>query len=194
MTTLHRTSDTPDDSTPTSEAKPSRKGIQAVESCDTASGQTAVLFGAGCFWGVEAAFAKIEGVIETAVGYAGGQVDFPTYEQVCTDTTGHAEVVRVVYDASVISFEQLLATFFTLHDPTQLNRQGPDHGSQYRSAVYTCSEEQFAIAERFRDRLNESGTLPRPVVTEVAEADTFWRAEEYHQKYLEKNRTAVCSI
>ena len=170
------------------------QGVQAVEPCDTDEHLESVLFGAGCFWGVESAFRKMDGVMDTAVGYSGGSVEKPSYEQVCTDSTGHAEVVRVVYNPAVLSFEKLLVSFFQLHDPTQLNRQGPDHGSQYRSAVFCCTDAQHEVAEQFRDELNQSGQLPRPIVTQVEKADTFWRAEEYHQQYLEKNRNAVCSI
>lgn len=169
-------------------------GVVAVEPCDVAAGLESVLFGAGCFWGVEAAFRKMDGVTDTAVGYSGGSVAQPTYEQVCTDSTGHAEVVRVVFDPKVVSFETLVSEFFLLHDPTQLNRQGPDKGSQYRSAIFCCSDAQRRTAERLRDELNGSGKLSRPVVTIVDDADTFWRGEEYHQRYLEKNRSAFCAI
>ena len=148
-------------------------------------------FGAGCFWGVEAAFRRIDGVTKTRVGYAGGQVEHPTYEQVCRDNTGHAEVVEVTYDAGKVPYEQLLAVFWAEHDPTQLNRQGPDVGSQYRSAIFVHDAEQRAAAEASRDRLRER--LSRPVVTQIEDAPTFWEAEDYHQQYLEKRGLASCT-
>lgn len=170
-----------------------------VEPCETKPTESgheteAAVFGAGCFWGVEAAFARLSGVVETSVGYAGGHVDHPSYEQVCSDRTGHAEVVRVVFDPQQISFRTLVETFFSLHDPTQLNRQGPDHGSQYRSAILCCDSDQADVAEAVRDELTRSGSYAKPIVTEIGRAQTFWRAEEYHQRYLEKNRAAFCSI
>src|SRR5450631_3365857 len=143
-------------------------------------------FGAGCFWGVEAAFRQLKGVTSTAVGYMGGKLDDPTYEDVCTDRTGHAEVVQVEFDPSQVSYQDLLKVFWENHDPTTLNRQGPDHGSQYRSAVFFHSPAQKAMAEASRAKLAGSGRYKRPVVTEIVPATTFWRAEEYHQRYLEK--------
>ena len=151
-------------------------------------------FGAGCFWGVEARFAEIPGVIDTAVGYEGGDLEHPTYKEVCTDRTGHAEVVDVTFDSSRVSFDTLLDTFFALHDPTQLNRQGPDWGSQYRSAVFTRSEEQGQQARAKIAELNASGTYRKPIVTSVEPATTFWKAEEYHQRYLEKRGMVHCHI
>src|SRR5579863_10444300 len=141
-------------------------------------------FGAGCFWGVEAAFAAIPGVTATAVGYEGGSLQRPTYKDVCTDQTGHAEVVELDFDPAQVSFEQLLDAFFALHDPTTLNRQGPDWGMQYRSAVFYHSPEQQAQAVSKIEQLTNDGRFkPKRIVTKVEEAQTFWRAEEYHQKY-----------
>lgn len=143
-------------------------------------------FSAGCFWGVEAAFRKITGVKSTAVGYMGGKTENPSYKDVCTDTTGHAEVVLVEFDPAEASYEQLLQTFWACHDPTQKNRQGPDYGTQYRSAVFTFSPEQQAAAELSREVLEKSGKYKNSIVTEILPAKTFWKAEEYHQQYLEK--------
>jgi peptide-methionine (S)-S-oxide reductase len=151
-------------------------------------------FGAGCFWGVEALFRRLKGVHNTAVGYSGGHTSQPTYEQVCTDRTGHAEVVRVEFDPAEISYEQLLETFFANHDPTTRNRQGPDWGSQYRSVVFYHSEAQRAAAEAVRQRLDASGTLQRPIVTEIEPAAEFHLAEDYHQQYLEKRGRASCHL
>jgi peptide-methionine (S)-S-oxide reductase len=148
-------------------------------------------FGAGCFWGVEAAFRRLDGVTNTRVGYAGGGVENPSYEQVCYSDTGHAEVVEVTYDADKIPYEQLLAIFWAEHDPTQLNRQGPDVGSQYRSAIFVHDAEQRAAAEASRDRVQER--LSRPVVTQIEDAPPFWEAEDYHQQYLEKRGLASCT-
>ncbi len=151
-------------------------------------------FGAGCFWGVEAEFGRIPGVIETAVGYEGGALDHPTYKDVCTDRTGHAEVVELTFDPENVSFERLLEAFFSLHDPTQLNRQGPDWGAQYRSAVFYHSPEQQATAQKFIEKLAAERRFPKPIVTQLAPATTFWRAEEYHQKYLARRGAASCHI
>jgi len=152
-------------------------------------------FGAGCFWGVEAAFAAIPGVTATAVGYEGGAQDNPSYRDVCTDQTGHAEVVELDFDPGQVSFEQLLDAFFALHDPTTLNRQGPDWGAQYRSAIFFHSAEQEAEAlGKIEQLTNEGRFKPRRIVTKVEPAQTFWRAEEYHQKYLEKRGQASCHI
>lgn len=145
-------------------------------------------FGAGCFWGVEAAFAALPGVVSTAVGYAGGQLENPTYKDVCTDKTGHAEVVEISFDPKRISYDQLLETFFALHDPTTLNRQGPDWGSQYRSVIFCHSAKQEAEAKAKIEQLTTEGHYkPKKIVTKVETAGTFWQAEEYHQRYLEKN-------
>jgi peptide-methionine (S)-S-oxide reductase len=151
-------------------------------------------FGAGCFWGVEARFAQVPGVTATAVGYEGGILDNPSYKQVCTDATGHAEVVELDYDPSKVSYQQLLDLFFELHDPTQLNRQGPDWGKQYRSVVFYHSPEQEAAARQTIARLTAERRFSKPIVTQVVPAETFWRAEEYHQKYLEKRGVASCHI
>jgi peptide-methionine (S)-S-oxide reductase len=152
-------------------------------------------FGAGCFWGVEAAFAAIPGVTATAVGYEGGKLERPTYKDVCTDSTGHAEVVELDFDPAVVSYEQILDAFFALHDPTTMNRQGPDWGTQYRSAIFTHSPEQEAQAKAKIEQLTaEARFKPKRIVTVVEPADTFWRAEEYHQKYLEKRGLASCHI
>jgi peptide-methionine (S)-S-oxide reductase len=152
-------------------------------------------FGAGCFWGVEAAFAAISGVTATAVGYEGGSLDTPSYKDVCTDQTGHAEVVELDFDPAQVSYETLLDAFFKLHDPTTMNRQGPDWGSQYRSVVFTHSPEQERAAKTKIEELTASGVYkPKRVVTQVVPATTFWRAEEYHQKYLEKRGAASCHV
>jgi peptide-methionine (S)-S-oxide reductase len=143
-------------------------------------------FGAGCFWGVEAAFRQVDGVVETAVGYAGGAVANPTYHEVCTDRTGHVEVVRVEYDPDKVSYEDLLDVFWKNHDPTTRNRQGPDFGSQYRSVIFTHDEDQLAAALLSKQKEQDSGRYPRPIVTEIAPAGPFYRAEEYHQQYFEK--------
>ena len=152
------------------------------------------LFGAGCFWGVEAAFRQVEGVLATAVGYSGGRLENPTYENVCSGRTGHAEVVEVEYDPSKVTYEQLLDVFWENHDPTTLNRQGPDVGEQYRSAIFTLDPEQEAAARASKERLEKSGRYKRPIVTEITPASKFYRAEEYHQRYLEKHGLAHCRI
>lgn len=152
------------------------------------------MFGAGCFWGVESYFQQVPGVIETSVGYSGGKVDNPTYRQVCTDTTGHAEVIHIVFDPSKVTYEKLVRHFFHMHDPTQLNRQGPDYGRQYRSAIFTYSDLQRATASKVRDTLTASGKYKRPIVTEIAPAAPFWKAEDYHQKYFDKNGGESCHI
>jgi peptide-methionine (S)-S-oxide reductase len=143
-------------------------------------------FGAGCFWGPEARFRRIEGVVDAAVGYMGGHVKNPTYQMVCTDETGHAEVVQVTYDPSIISYEQLLEAFWQMHDPTTPDRQGFDFGSQYRSVIFCHDENQRKAAEASKKRLDESGQLGDPIVTEIVQAGPFYRAEEYHQQYLQK--------
>jgi peptide-methionine (S)-S-oxide reductase len=152
-------------------------------------------FGAGCFWGVEAAFAALPGVVSTAVGYEGGKLDNPSYRDVCTDQTGHAEVVEVDFDPGRISYEHLLDAFFNLHDPTTMNRQGPDWGTQYRSAIFFHSPEQEQQAKVKIEQLTKEGRYaPKRIVTKIEPAQTFWRAEEYHQKYLEKRGQASCHI
>jgi peptide-methionine (S)-S-oxide reductase len=155
--------------------------------------QETAIFGAGCFWGVEAEFRKIEGVLETEVGYSGGTKDQPTYHEVCTGKTGHAEVLRVEYDPQTVKYEKLLKVFFSIHDPTTLNRQGPDHGTQYRSVIFYTSEEQRAAAEKTKQA--EAPKHHRSVVTAIEPARTFWPAEEYHQRYLEKRgEGATCHL
>jgi len=149
-------------------------------------------FGAGCFWGVEAAFRRLEGVTATAVGYAGGRTDNPTYGDVCSHTTGHAEAVEVTYDPDRIPYEQLLAVFWAEHDPTQLNRQGPDIGDQYRSVIFVHDEAQRRAAEASRDAVQ--ARISRPVVTQIEDAPTFWPAEDHHQRYLEKRGLASCHV
>jgi peptide-methionine (S)-S-oxide reductase len=151
-------------------------------------------FGAGCFWGVEAAFRQIEGVTATAVGYMGGKTENPTYKEVCTDRTGHAEVVQVTYDPSKVSYERLLDLFWENHDPTALNRQGPDVGTQYRSVIFYHNPEQEAAAKASKARQEASGRHQRPIVTEIAPAPAFYRAEEYHQQYLEKRGLSTCHL
>jgi peptide-methionine (S)-S-oxide reductase len=148
-------------------------------------------FGAGCFWGVEAAFRQLEGVDATRVGYAGGQLDKPTYEDVCSHTTGHAEVVEVTYDPERVSYEQLLDVFWHKHDPTQLNRQGWDVGDQYRSVVFVHDEEQREAAERSKE--SEQPRYRKPIVTQIEAAPTFYEAEDYHQQYLEKRGRSSCT-
>jgi peptide-methionine (S)-S-oxide reductase len=147
-------------------------------------------FGAGCFWGVEATFRRLAGVRSTRVGYAGGEVPNPTYKQVCTDTTGHAEVVEVTFDPAVISYRDLLEVFWNNHNPMTLNYQGPDYGTQYRSAIFFHSPEQEADAKASLAEAQKR--FPRPIVTEITPASTFWPAEEYHQQYLEKRGLASC--
>jgi peptide-methionine (S)-S-oxide reductase len=151
-------------------------------------------FGAGCFWGVEIAFRQIPGVLDALAGYSGGTMPNPTYEDVCSDRTGHAEVVQVTFDPSRVSYDRLLDVFFTSHDPTQLNRQGPDVGRQYRSAIFYHSEAQREAAEAARRKWEASGRWKRPVVTEISPAGPFWKAEEYHQRYLEKRGLASCHV
>ena len=151
-------------------------------------------FGAGCFWGVEATFRNIPGVTSTLVGYCGGKTDNPTYQDVCTDTTGHAEVVEITFDPALLPYEQLLETFWKLHDPTTPNRQGPDVGSQYRSVIFFHSPAQEAAARAARERLDKSGKFRNPVVTQIVPAAPFYKAEDYHQRYLEKRGLASCHI
>jgi peptide-methionine (S)-S-oxide reductase len=148
-------------------------------------------FAAGCFWGIEASFREIEGVVYTTVGYTGGTAVDPSYEQVCTGTTGHAESVEVWFDPSVVSYDELLATFWAIHDPTSLNRQGWDFGTQYRSAIYFDDAEQELAAITSREKRQKS--VSRPIVTEIVAAGPFYAAEDYHQQYFEKNGGAFCA-
>ena len=150
------------------------------------------MFAAGCFWGVEAAFGKVKGIKETVVGYSGGDFKNPTYEDVCSGKTGHAEVVQIVYDPQEVSYEDLLNVFWNCHDPTTLNRQGPDVGAQYRSAIFYYTPEQKAAAEASKEKLTQSKKFKRPIVTQILPAKTFYRAEEYHQDYLAKQGLAQC--
>ncbi len=149
-------------------------------------------FGAGCFWHVEEAFRHLKGVLSTTVGYTGGTLKNPTYEDVCTDKTGHAEVVELTYDPEKITYEELLRVFWDIHDPTTKNRQGPDIGTQYRSAIFYHSPEQKTAAELSKKELEQSRKYSKKVVTEIIEATTFYPAEEYHQRYLEKHGLAAC--
>lgn len=151
-------------------------------------------FGAGCFWGVEAAFRQIKGVKATAVGFMGGATDNPTYEDVCYRDTGHAEVVEVEYDPALVSYDELLAVFWENHDPTTLNRQGPDIGEQYRSAIFCHTPEQRAAAEASKQQLEREARYRRPIVTEIIPAATFYKADDYHQQYLEKRGLSTCHI
>jgi peptide-methionine (S)-S-oxide reductase len=151
-------------------------------------------FAAGCFWGVEATFRQIPGVSATRVGYTGGDLKNPTYKDVCTDSTGHAEAVEVEYDPPKVSYQDLLNVFWENHDPTQLNRQGPDFGTQYRSAIFYHSPEQEQTARASKQALEESHRFSRPIVTQIVPAVTFYEAEDYHQQYLEKRGLATCHI
>jgi peptide-methionine (S)-S-oxide reductase len=151
-------------------------------------------FGAGCFWGVESTFRSIPGVTNATVGYAGGAKENPTYEDVCTDETGHAEVVEVEFDPALVSYEKLLDVFWSNHNPTTLNRQGPDVGTQYRSVIFYHSPEQRATAEASKAALEKSGKFRSPIVTQIEPAPKFYRAEEYHQRYLEKRGRTHCAI
>lgn len=151
-------------------------------------------FGAGCFWGVEQILSRQPGVVGTAVGYMGGEVQNPTYELVCTDTTEHAEVVQVTYDPSLISYESLIDVFWHLHDPTQVDRQGPDVGRQYRSVVFTHDAEQAAVARATRDAIDASGKLRQRVATDIIPATTFWRGETYHQRYFDRRGVDGCHL
>jgi peptide-methionine (S)-S-oxide reductase len=151
-------------------------------------------FGAGCFWGVETTFRNVKGVTDAAVGYSGGKTENPTYQDVCSDETGHAEVVQVEFDPTVVSYRQLLEVFWANHNPTTLNRQGPDVGRQYRSVIFYHTPEQRAAAEELKAELEKGGRFRRPIVTQIEPAPAFYRAEEYHQRYLEKRGLSHCAI
>lgn len=151
-------------------------------------------FGAGCFWGVEAAFRKVAGVVDTAVGYMGGTVKNPSYEQVCSHATGHAEVLQVEYDPAVVTYDKLLETFWSIHDPTQVNRQGPDVGRQYRSVIFYHTPAQKKLAERSKKSLQRSGRFSAAIATAIEPAAVFWRAEEYHQRYIERRNSRTCGL
>lgn len=151
-------------------------------------------FAAGCFWGVEAVFRNVPGVTDVTVGYTGGSAIDPSYQEVCAGTTGHAEAILVTFDPETVSFEKLMEVFWESHDPTTLNRQGPDIGSQYRSAVFFHTPEQEKVAARSKEELSRSGRLARPIATEISPAGHFFPAEEYHQRYLEKRDKSNCKI
>lgn len=151
-------------------------------------------FAAGCFWGVEEEFRNLDGVVDTAVGYEGGHTENPSYKDVCTDRTGHAEVVQVEYDPAKVNYTRLVEVFFGAHDPTQVNRQGPDYGAQYRTAIFAHTPEQEKIASEVKAELEAAGKFRKPIATEIVPAQTFWRAEEYHQKYLAKRGMSHCHI
>jgi len=151
-------------------------------------------FAAGCFWGVEATFRQIPGVLSTRVGYTGGKTANPTYKDVCTDRTGHAEAVEIEYDPTKVSYDQLLNVFWENHDPTQIKRQGPDWGSQYRTAIFFHTPDQEAAAQASKEKLGQSGHYSKPIATQIVPAVTFYEAEDYHQQYLEKRGLATCHI
>ncbi len=150
-------------------------------------------FGAGCFWGVEARFRQVPGVADALVGYMGGHVDEPSYQQVCTDQTGHVEVVQLDYDPDAVGYDRLLRAFFAMHDPTQVDRQGPDAGRQYRSVIFYHDEQQRELAEQVLGEMNASGRFPGPIATRIEPAATFWKAEDYHQQYLAR-RGGSCAL
>ena len=168
--------------------------METTESKSEARRLEKATFGAGCFWGVEVTFRNTPGVVDAIVGYEGGTLADPTYRDVCSHTTGHAEVVEVTYDPAEVSYDTLLNVFWGEHDPTQLNRQGPDVGRQYRSAIFHHSEAQREAAEAAKRKWEASGRWKRPVVTEISPAGPFWKAEEYHQRYLEKRGLASCHV
>ena len=151
-------------------------------------------FAAGCFWGVEHAFRQVRGVEKAVSGYAGGHTESPRYEAVCTGSTGHAETVKLEYDPDQVTFGELVDVFFSIHDPSQVNRQGPDVGSQYRSAIFYASEHQRDSAQNAKERLNASGDLSAPVATEIVPFSTFYPAEDYHQRYFEKHGISTCPV
>lgn len=157
-------------------------------------GEQQATFGAGCFWGVQSAFDKVKGVTSTLVGYTGGKLDNPTYRDVCGHKTGHAEVVEVMFDPEQVTYEQLLEVFWSIHDPTTPNRQGPDVGDQYRSSIFFHSTEQKRAAEESKAAQERSRRFKRPIVTEIVPAQRFWKAEDYHQKYLQKKGQASCHL
>jgi peptide-methionine (S)-S-oxide reductase len=166
---------------------------EAAKQTEETPGTERATFAAGCFWGVEAAFRKVEGVTSTTVGYTGGTFKNPTYRDVCSDQTGHAEAVEVTYDPARVSYEKLLDVFWSCHNPTTLNRQGPDIGSQYRSVIFVHNAEQERAAKASKEKLEHSGKYDRPIVTQILPASHFYRAEEYHQRYLEKQGKTSCS-
>lgn len=171
----------------TAKHTPTKPGKALIDSGKLPANLQAATFGAGCFWGVEDTFRAMPGVIATSVGYSGGRTQSPTYKQVCYEETGHAEVVDVVYDPAVISYDKLLDTFFTNHNPTQVNRQGPDTGDQYRTVIFYHDDAQKAAAEKAKETLAKSGKWTQPIATQIVKFDKFWPAEDYHQTYHEKN-------
>lgn len=173
--------------------QPSKDAASSKNPAASPELQTAT-FGAGCFWGVESEFRRLPGVVDAAVGYSGGTMADPTYKDVCTDRTGHAEVVQVKFDPARVPYEHLVELFFEIHDPTTRNRQGPDVGSQYRSVIFYHTPEQQRIAGQIKERLEKSGRLCRPIVTQIVPAAEFYRAEEYHQRYLEKRGEVSCHV
>ncbi|QDT75838.1 Peptide methionine sulfoxide reductase MsrA [Lacipirellula limnantheis] len=168
-------------------AEPASKTSDAADAEHKEKKVEVATFGNGCFWCTEAVFEELKGVESAVSGYSGGRVPNPTYEQVCTGATGHAEVIQVTYDPAVITFPELLEVFWKTHDPTTLNQQGPDHGTQYRSAVFYHSDEQRELAEKYKQRLDESGAFDAPIVTEITKFQKFYPAEDYHQQYFEDN-------
>lgn len=158
------------------------------------SKQKTAIFAAGCFWGVQYYFDQVPGVLKTEVGYIGGHIDSPTYEQVCAHTTGHAEAVKIIYNPTQVSYKTLLKHFFRIHDPTQLNRQGPDIGDNYRSAIFYLDEEQRKIAEGMIKLLNKSSNFKAPIVTQLEQATNFWAAEAYHQKFTSRSGLGMCHV
>jgi len=166
---------------------------RAAEKTGRAGKYEKATFAAGCFWGVEASFRTVEGVVVTSVGYTGGQLDNPTYEDVCTDKTGHAEAVEVTYDPNIVSYQKLLDVFWRIHDPTTPNRQGPDVGTQYRSAIFFHTPQQQVLARASVQKIEQTGKFDKPIFTEIIPAPKFYKAEEYHQRYLEKQGKASCS-
>jgi peptide-methionine (S)-S-oxide reductase len=171
---------------------PTKPGKALIESGKLPANLQAATFGAGCFWGVESTFRKLPGVLATSVGYSGGKTQAPTYDDVCDKGTGHAEVVDVVYDPAVITYDKLLDTFFTNHNPTQVNRQGPDFGDQYRTVIFFHDDAQKAAAEKAKEALGKSGKWAAPIATQIVKFEKFWPGEDYHQTYLEKKGLDVC--
>lgn len=174
--------------------KEQQNSSEAAKNKPDAEQYPVATFAAGCFWGVEYNFRRIPGIVNAAVGFMGGNVDNPSYKDVCYTDTGHAEVVHLWYDPEKVSYEQLVRIFFIMHDPTTLNRQGPDVGDQYRSAIFYHTPEQKEIAEKVKRELDASGEFKRPIVTEITAAAPFWKAEEYHQQYIRKNPMRRCHV
>jgi peptide-methionine (S)-S-oxide reductase len=175
---------------------PRSRAVDVMSAGGKSSGMTeTATFAAGCFWGVEASFRQVKGVLSTRVGYTGGTTDHPTYHEVCTGRTGHAEAVEITYDPAVVTYRELLDVFWSIHDPTQLNRQGPDIGTNYRSAIFYHTSDQKRLAEESKERLQGSGRFgKRRIMTEIVPAVTFWPAEEYHQQYFEKQGRSGCHL